>query len=103
MAQAYDANILPPLTYIKRYEDEMGLIFIFDEISLGTNEQDHIVNNGIHALQELVEHYHYDIKSFKDYLQNLNKIFDNAAGNDRIYFLPKNISDLCGCFFYFNH
>lgn len=100
---AYDEGVLNPLSLMERYENDMGLIYVFEEIGLGNNERVRIINDGLNSIQEIVNQYGYDVKSFKTYLQNLNKTFANATGVNKVYYSPKTISELCGCLFYFNH
>ncbi len=100
----YNEAVLAPLSITDRYEHEMGLLYIFDQIDLGNSERARIINDGIISIEYLVNQFGYDNDNFKNYLQNLNKTFATASDvNQRVYFSPPIITQLCGALFYFNH
>ena len=103
-APAYNAAVLIPLSITDRYSHEMGIVHIFEEINLGGAERNRFFNDGLNSVGALVETYGYDVKSFKVYLESLNKTFATAGAiADRVYFTPPIIMKLCGALFYFNH
>ena len=100
----YNAEEFNALSITDRYSDDMSIIFIFEELNLGNSERTRLINDGITSISAMVEQYGYDIKSFQNYLQNLNKIFATAPNlADRVYLSPPVIMQLCGALFYFNH
>jgi len=99
----FDEAVLLPLSITDRYSANMGLIYIFEELQLGENERLRIINDGLTSVERIVHQYNYDIKAFAIYLQNLNKTFANASEDNRVYYSPPVISQLCGLLFYFNH
>ena len=103
MAIAYDQETIEALSITERYSDSQGLVYIFEQMNLGNNERDRIFDDSLTTISEIVDQYNYDIKSFMQYLQNLNKTFASAGAANRIYFSPPVISQLCGCLFYYNH
>ena len=103
MAIAYNQATIESLSITERYSDSQGLVYIFEQMNLGNNERDRIFNDSLTTISEIVDQYNYDIKSFMQYLQNLNKTFASAGAANRIYFSPPAISQLCGCLFYYNH
>ena len=101
---AYDNVALTALSTTDQFTDEMGIVFLFEELNLGNPERNRLWKDGIQAIGDMVDQYGYDIKSFKAYLQNLNKTFASAADpGDKVYFSPPVIMQLCGALFYFNH
>jgi hypothetical protein len=64
----YDLAALEPLTVSQRYVAEMGIIHLFEEMELPGPERTRLITDGLTTIQDLVNQYGYDIKSFKDYI-----------------------------------
>ena len=85
---AYDNVALTALSTTDQFTAEMGIVFLFEELNLGNPERNRLWKDGIQAIGDMVDQYGYDIKSFKAYLQNLNKTFALATNpGDKVYFL----------------
>ena len=101
---AYNDAIFQTLNLKEKYSHAQGLLSIFEEIGLDPPERTRLISDGLVTIEDMVNQYGYDIKSFYRYLENLNKTFATAANPaDRVYYNPPAISMLCGALFYFNH
>ena len=89
---------------MQRYTISQSINYIFHEIRLPNRERTRLINDGLTSIEALVNMYGHNIKSFRTYLEGLNKTFaSSSTAANRVYYTPIIITKLIGVLFYFSH
>lgn len=102
-ADPIDQAHIIALSITDAFTDHEAFKWLLNNIGINPPERIHLYQDGFNTMADLVNHFNYDIKGFKSYLENLNKTFAAARAQIRLYYTPRMIRRLCGIQYYFNH
>ena len=88
-------------TILTRYSSNASFTTLLTNLGIDGNERDQFATDGFENMSLLVNHFSYEIGSFKSHLRNLNKTFANAPNARRMYFNPICANRLLGVLYYF--